>query len=103
MAILKRAFFAVAAFATLASATTSPTAAFAQSYYDEQIPVYNYVYYNDPDKTDYAGTSYGRCVQSGSHIYVTYTYSVNTPYYDEEFQYMCTRGGPYLPPGDPVY
>lgn len=72
-------------------------AALAQTYLDPQI-AYSYVLYEDAAKTIVIGYDSDRgCVVSGSNVYAQRV-QLHTPYYDATPMYMCTGGGPYLPP-----
>ncbi|MCZ4109328.1 hypothetical protein [Brevundimonas diminuta] len=72
-------------------------AAAAQAYLDPQI-AYSYVLYEDAAKTTVIGYDSDRgCVVSGNYVYAQRV-QLHTPYYDATPMYVCTGGGPYLPP-----
>ncbi|PIB91141.1 hypothetical protein [Caulobacter sp. FWC2] len=65
---------------------------------EDPLTAYTYTYYADAEKTVYLGEVSDRgCGQSGSYIYVLRA-QVPSPYYDATPIYVCTGGGPYLPP-----
>lgn len=65
---------------------------------EDPLTAYTYYYYADAAKTQFLGSvSDQGCGQSGDFVYVVRA-QVPTPYYDLEPMYVCTGGGPYLPP-----
>lgn len=72
-------------------------AALAQTYLDPQV-AYSYVLYEDEAKTIIIGYDSDRgCVGSGNYVYAQRV-QLHTPYFDATPMYLCTGGGPYLPP-----
>ncbi len=96
MLSLKRVFFAVvAAAATLSS--LSPTAAVAHPE-DDGLEVYLYTYYSDPEMTTVVDTVAAQCHNTRTgEPYTTIPAYQQTPYYTQEFLYLCTNRGPYDP------
>lgn len=73
------------------------SAALAKTYLDPQI-AYSYVLYEDAAKTIVIGYDSDRgCVVSGQNVYAQRV-QLHTPYFDATPMYLCTGGGPYLPP-----
>lgn len=96
MKTFKQAVLAAAAAAAV-SAAIGPAQALAVQAYDPDLIAYSYVYYADEARTEVLGYASDRCGQSGSYVYVIRPY-IPTPYYDQTQIFVCSGGGPYLPP-----
>ncbi|WP_167178557.1 hypothetical protein [Brevundimonas terrae] len=73
--------------------STSPAAAFRNDGGSSSV-AYNYILYADAEKTVWIGMLSDTCGANGGVI----NPYLPTPYFDREPAFLCTSGGPYLPP-----
>lgn len=83
--------------AVLTTVAIGPAEALVRQSYDPLAVAYSYNYYADAEMTEYLGTVGDRCGGSQYNHWVLHPY-IPTAYYDQTPMFVCTGGGPYLPP-----